>query len=84
MVELPDEEYARLQKDADDNRTVKIIARMFLLLILFVIFLSSFGCHALRLYQDRTKAQNDVIVRQIEQGDLTLDEYIRWLEAKEN
>lgn len=84
MVEIPDNEYTRLKKDADDNRTMKTIARLFFLFIPLVIFLSSFGCHALRLYQDRTKAQNDVVVRQIEQGDLTMDEYIQWLKAKEN
>lgn len=93
MVELDDEVYERLKRDADDNRQVMKIICIGVLLILLAIGYIVYGSKLVdislkqreaEVQQElaRLEAQNEVQVREIEQGDLTFDEYIKWLAAK--
>lgn len=93
MITIEESEYKQLKKDADDNRQVVKIAVFVVLLLTLVLIYLAFGSklidisikqHQATVDQEiaRAEALNDVQVREIEQGDLTFDEYIQWLEAK--
>lgn len=93
MITIEESEYKQLKKDADDNRQVVKIAVIIGLLLALVLMYLAFGSklidisikqHQATVDQEiaRSEALNDVQVREIEQGDLTFDEYIQWLEAK--
>ena len=94
MVQLEDEVYAKLKKDADDNRQIVAIVRW---VVIAIIFLSTFffwGKQILDMDIRRrqmelecqlaiTKAENNVEVRKIESEGMDLDDYILWLNARE-
>ena len=81
MVELPDDKYKQLVKDADDNRAIKTITRWMVLILLFVIFMISYGCHAIDMQKQRDNAYVQVEVRDIQRQGMSHEEYIEWLEA---
>lgn len=81
MVELPDDKYQQLVKDADDNRAIRTIARWMVFILLFVIFMLSYGCHAIDMQKQRDNARVQVEVRDIQSQGMSHEEYIEWLEA---
>lgn len=85
MVELSDDEYKQLVKDADDNREIQRILRAILrwlaLILLFVVFMLSYGCHAIDMQKQRDNAYIQVEVRDIQSQGMSHEEYIEWLEA---
>lgn len=81
MVELPDDKYKQLVKDADDNRSIRSITRWMVLFLLFIVFMLSYGCHAIDMQKQRDNAYVQVEVRDIQSQGMTHEEYIEWLEA---
>ena len=93
MIELTEESFEKLKKDADDN---KQLVKIFITLAFIFVFLMVFifwGKDMLELsvYRHRSEldrqiaieqAENNVRIREIEQGDLSMDDYIKWLNAR--
>jgi uncharacterized membrane protein len=95
MVELSEAAYKRLKKDADDNRQVMkivaIVTILFVIIFLYVIV----GKPALKLMLQKSendtrneivleKARRNVEAMKIEKGDMTMEEYLRWLECRDD
>lgn len=92
-VEIYKAEYESLKRDANDNRQivkiVTIIATAVIVLILFfMIGLPQYDLwhHQQQLELERAQkiedAKNEVVIREIEQQDLTTEEYLKWLQIK--
>lgn len=82
MVELPEEKYKKLVKDADDNRAIVSVLRWSVLIIFFIFAMATYGCHAIDLQKQRDNAYVSVEVRNIESDGLNFEQYIEWLDAK--
>ena len=94
MIQLEDEVYKKLKKDADDNRQIVSIVRWVAFAVLFLCIFFYWGKPMLELDIQRrqmelqcqmaiVKAENNVEVREIESKGLELDDYIKWLNARE-
>lgn len=94
MVQLEDADFAKLKKDADDNKQVVAIVRWIAFIIAFLFIFFCWGKPLLELDIQRrqveiqcqmaiVKAKNNVEVREIESKGMELDDYIRWLNARE-
>lgn len=94
MVQLEDEVYTKLKKDADDNRQLVTIARWVVIAIVFLSIFFFWGKQILDMDIRRRqtelecqmaiiKAENNVEVRKIESEGMDLDDYILWLNARE-
>jgi len=81
MVELPEEKYKKLVKDADDNKAIVSIIRWFILVAFFAFAMGVYGCHAIDMQKQRERAHISVEVREIEKAGLDYDQYIEWLKA---
>ena len=95
MVQIEDEIYTKLKKDADDNRQIVRIARLVLAVIIFCILFMSWGTRLIDLDIQRRTAemQTQIALNQadtnrqimaIESEGLTKEEYFRWLEVRQN
>ena len=93
MVQIEDEIYAKLKKDADDNRQIVHIIRAVAVVIIFCILFFSWGIKLIDLdIQRRTaelqtqialsQAETNKRVMAIEGEGLTIDEYVKWLNAR--
>lgn len=94
MVQINDEVYAKLKKDADDNNQVVKIFRMIIIVLFILIFWFSFGVHWCDVQLEQTadfiqteqaisKARANVKIREIESEGLTFEEYLAWLKVQE-
>lgn len=95
MVQIEDEIYTKLKKDADDNRQIVRIARIVAAVIIFCILFMSWGTRLIDLDIQRRTAemQTQIALNQadtnrqimaIESEGLTKEEYFRWLEVRQN
>lgn len=95
MVTIDEKEYNRLKKDADDNRQITKLVIIVLSIILAIICYLGFGNRfvdiSIEKYRASTlqeiaisNAENQVRIREIERGNLSFEDYIRWLEATNN
>ncbi len=93
MVQIEDEIYTKLKKDADDNRQIVHIVRAVVAVIIFCILFFSWGIKLIDLDVQRrtselqtqiaiTQAETNKRVMAIESEGLTTDEYFRWLNAR--
>lgn len=93
MVEVKDEVYAKLTKDANDNKQIVRIVRIIAIVVIFLILFFGWGKSLLDL--DIQKRQNDlqcqmaldnaknnVEVREIESAGMSMDDYLKWLEVR--
>lgn len=81
-VEIQDDEYKKLVKNANDNQAIMSIFRWFVLIALFIFVMAAYGCHALEMKKQIDRAHISVEVREIESAGLTTDEYLDWLAIK--
>ena len=93
MVQIEDEIYAKLKKDADDNRQIVHIIRAIIAVIIFCILFFSWGVRLIDLDVQRrtaelktqiaiTQAETNKKVMSIESEGLTTDEYFTWLKVR--
>lgn len=93
MVQIEDEIYTKLKKDADDNRQIIHIVRAVIAVIIFCILFFSWGIRLIDLDVQRrtaelqtqialTQAKTNKQVMEIESKGLTTDEYFKWLNAR--
>jgi len=91
MVQVPDEEYKKLKHDADDNRSIKFLAKCIIGIIVALTLYFSIGIRILNVwveyYKDsiecdiRTmKAKNAVLIREIQSKNMEMDDYLKWYE----
>ena len=94
MVELNDEVYAKLTKDANDNKQLVRIARIVAIVVVFLLFFFTWGKGMIDLDIQRrqidlecqeaiTRAENNVQVREIESSGMEIKDYLKWLEIRE-
>lgn len=92
MVELEDDVYAKLQKDANDNRQVVNVTKWLVILVMFFVIFFSWGRKIINFDVQRRqaeldcqialiKAENNVEIREIESSGIDFDDYIKWLIA---
>lgn len=95
MVQIEDEIYTKLKKDADDNRQIVRIVQIIAVLIIFCVLFFSWGVRLIDLdIQRRTaemqaqialaQADTNRQIIDIESEGLTKEEYFRWLEVRQN
>ena len=93
MVQIEDEIYTKLKKDADDNRQIVRIAKIIAITIMFLIIFFTWGLRLIDLdIQKRTiEMQNQMMISQaktnqqvmsIESEGMTKDEYFEWLTVR--
>ena len=93
MVQIDDEVYTKLKKDADDNKQIVRVVRYVMAIIVFCIFFFTWGIQLIDLdIQKRnaelqtqiaiTQAETNKRVMTIESEGLSTDEYFRWLNAR--
>ena len=93
MIEVEDNIYEKLKKDANDNRAVLRIARTICIFLFIVILLFVYGTRlidiSLEKYRASVKqeiaieeAHNNVRIREIESSGMTTEEYLKWLEIR--
>jgi hypothetical protein len=91
MKELTDTDYAKLVKDADDNRGVLFIVKCTMALVLIMVLYFTVGQRIVNTwfesYHERVKceiavmqARNDVLIREIQSEGMTTEEYLKWYE----
>lgn len=94
MVELNDEVYAKLTKDANDNKQLVRIARIAAIVVIFLLFFFTWGKGMIDLDIQRRRidlecqeaiirAENNVQVREIESSGMKIEDYLKWLEIRE-
>ena len=91
MKELTDTDYAKLVKDADDNRGVIFIVKCICALIITLVLYFTIGQRIINTwfesYNEQVKcdiavmrARNDVLIREIQSDGMTTEEYLKWYE----
>lgn len=95
MIELSENEFKKLKKDADDNNQLKSIIRFVVLVIVGIIlyctlilpFVNDY-IHKQEEYSKHQMAIDDartsVEIREIEQGSMSMDEYLKWLSVRKD
>lgn len=89
MVQLDEELYNKIKKDADDNRQIRSIIRWIIGLIIFLVLYFTAGQHLLNIQVQKAQAAADremailqaqinVRIREIESEGLTTEEYLKW------
>ncbi len=90
MIEVEEETYKQLLKDASDNRSLIRMVKYGLIFAFFMIVLLIYGIKIIdiSLIKMRTsaecqaailKAENNVRVRELESAGMTTNEYLKWL-----
>lgn len=90
MVQMEDEVYEKLKKNADDNLQVKKIIRfivsIIVLLVLYFGVISKIIDVQIKKYDAQIQqevaviqAETNVKVREIESSGMSMNDYIRWL-----
>lgn len=93
MVQLEDDVYAKLTKDADDNKQIVHLVRIGIGFIIFLILFFTWGVRLIDIdVQKRTydmeasiaihQAEINKQVMTIERGDLSLDDYLKWVSIR--
>ena len=82
MTSIDEQELLALQKDADDNRAVMRALKWITFIIIFSVFMVTFGCDAISRRQSLQRAYSEVEIREIQSEGMEFDDYITWLEAK--
>lgn len=91
MIQLEDEQYQKLVKDADDNRQIVKIARSCLAVILFAFIYFTCLLPLIKISIDQNRATMEQriaiinaenIQREIESSGLSTEDYFRWLEIQ--
>lgn len=91
MIQLEDEQYQKLVKDADDNRQIVKIARSCLAVILFALIYFTCLLPLIKIGIDQNRANMEQriavinagnIQREIESSGLSTEDYFRWLEIQ--
>lgn len=91
MIQLEDEQYQKLVKDADDNRQVVKIAWSCLAVILFSLLYFTWILPLINISIDQNRANMEQriaiinagnIQREIESSGLSTEDYFRWLEIQ--
>lgn len=93
MVQMEDEVYEKLKKNADDNLQVKKIIRLIVsvivLLVLYFGVISKIIDVQIKKYDAQIQqevaviqAETNVKVREIESSGMSMDDYIRWLDIQ--
>ena len=91
MKELTDTDYAKLVKDADDNRSIIFIVRCIMFLVVALVLYFTIGQRVVNTwfesYNEQVKceiavmrARNDVLIREIQSEGMTTEEYLKWYE----
>ena len=91
MVEVEDEVYEQLVKNANDNtsliRLVKIVAILIIAVLIVFIYGTKLIDISLMYYRTNVQcnaavleAENRVKIREIESSGMTTEEYLKWLE----
>ena len=93
MIQIEDDVYEKLLKDANDNRQVVKIAGIVAAVFIFIVLFFSWGRGVIDLdIQRRTAEMNSQIalanaetnakILEIERGDMPMAEYVEWLKAR--
>lgn len=91
MIQLDDEQYQKLVKDADDNKQIVKIARSCLAVILFSILYFTCLLPLINIGIDQNRANMEQridiinaenIQHEIESSGLSTEDYFRWLEIQ--
>lgn len=94
MVELSDEVYEKLKKDADDNKSLLSIVRtvcglIFAVLVMITIVIPAYGIWLearkteVAMASARIEAINNRGIMEVEKNGLTNEEYFKWLEVRD-
>ena len=89
MVQLSEENYARLKKDADDNLSIKSIVKWVVGLLIFAILYFTIGNQFLNIQLSRlqssiaqesaiAQAETNKKVREIESSGMSTEDYLKW------
>lgn len=92
-IQLEEDDYRKIIKDANDNRSLVRIARWITVAIVFLFIFFSFGCNAIQIsltkYRTKVDAENALVeartnvqIRQIESEGLSTEEYFEWLRVR--
>ncbi len=95
MIQIEDEVYSKMKKDADDNKQIVRIIRTVAAVIIFCILFFTWGTRLIDLdIQRRTdemrsavaveQAKTNKQILSIESEGLTMDEYLKWLSVRED
>ena len=93
MVEVEDNIYEKLKKDANDNRAILRIARTICIFLFIVILLFIYGTRLIDISIEKYRAavkqeiaveeaHNNVRIREIESSGMATEEYLKWLEIR--
>ena len=91
MIQLEDEQYQKLVKDADDNKQLVKITRSIIAAIIFLIVYFSYLLPMINIHIDQNRANMEQqiniinaanIQREIESSGLSTEDYFRWLEIQ--
>ena len=91
MKELTDTDYAKLVKDANDNRSIMFIVKCIIGFVLLMVLYFTVGQRIVNTwfesYNEKVKceiavmrARNDVLIREIQSDGMTTEEYLKWYE----
>lgn len=78
MVQLEDNIYLKLKKDADDNNSVRRIVRYVLIALAMIVLYMTIGMPLIDIQLRKFEAQSNVEIRRIESYGLTTEEYLKW------
>lgn len=93
MVQMEDNVYEKLKKDADDNKQLVSITRIIVIGIIFCILFFTWGrdLMAISVQKKQAELQNQIAIEQaetnkrvmaIESEGMTNEEYFEWLTAR--
>ena len=93
-MEISDREYKKLKKDADDNKQLVKIVTIIAVLIILIFGYFGYGRKAIDLHMQRqeadlqneialSRAKNNILIKEIEQQNMTLKEYFEWLDVRD-
>ena len=93
MVQIEDDIYTKLKKDADDNNQIKNIVRIIAGVLIFLVLFFSWGKPVIdldiqrRAYELQTEmslaqAHTNKQIMEIESEGMTKQEYFKWLEVR--
>lgn len=93
MIQIEDDVYEKLKKDADDNKQIRHIIHVILAALIFTLFMVIWGSQLIDLDIQRrtaelqantaiTMAETNRRVMEIESEGMTKTEYFKWLEVR--
>lgn len=93
MIEIEDDAYEKLKKDANDNKAVLRLARTVCIFLFAIVLLFVYGTKFIDISIEKYRASvnqeiaieeahSNVQIREIESTGLTTEEYLKWLEIR--